>query len=457
MPIRRFSASLFGCLAIVSTIIASASAQTERERYDTRRTPVVRVFEATRDAVVNISTTQIVNVRDSRGYGNLFDEIFESPFRQRTREYRRESCGSGFVIHPDGYIVTNAHVVARTAERRAVFADGREFDADVVAFDSARDLAVLKITPDRPLPVLPLGRSNDLMIGETVIAIGNPLGLQTTVTTGVVSAIERDLEFSSGVSLRGLVQTDASINPGNSGGPLLNVLGELIGVNTAIRGDAQNIGFAIPVDRLREVLPDLLDVERRYGFATGFRVNTVDIPQIVSIDRGSPADEAGLRVGDVLVALDDSPVEEGVAFYIDLIGRKPGDELRLSVTRRGERREIVVPVRERPTPDGQRLAAQRLGIEIVPLEERQARRLGLRRSRGMLVTSVREGSPADQLGIREDDVLIAVSRRFFNSMADLGQVLEDIGAGRVTEVTVLRVERGGMIIRLDGELRTARS
>jgi serine protease Do len=420
---------------------------------EARRTPVVRVFENSRDAVVNIAATQIVTMRDARGFGSMFDDMFDVPRRGPMRELRRESVGSGFVIHPDGYIVTNAHVVARTAERKAVFADGREFDADIIAFDTTRDLAILKITPEAPLTTLPLGRSHDLMIGETVIAIGNPLGLQTTVTVGVVSALNRDLDFANGVSLKDLVQTDASINPGNSGGPLLNILGELIGINSAIRGDAQNIGFAIPVDELRAVLPDLLDVERRYGFITGLRVGTVDEPRVIDVVDKSPAARAGLRAGDMLVSINGSPVREGVDFYIALIGRQPGEELHLTVRRDGRPVQVSMPIVERPRPDGNRLADARLGLTMYPLPPDLARRIGLRPDRGLLVTGVQPGSPADQLGIREEDVLVALARRYVGSLDSVGQVLDEVGGGTAIDVTVLRADRRGLI-RLDGVLRT---
>jgi len=158
--------------------------------------------------------------------------------------------GSGFVVHEDGYIVTNAHVVADVSQLKVVFNDGREFQAQIVSEDTSKDLAVLSLKNVTDLPFIELGRSSDLMIGETVVCIGNPLGYASTVTSGVVSAVGRDLQVSEGFWMRGLIQTDASINPGNSGGPLLNINGELIGINTAIRADAQNIGFAIPVDTL---------------------------------------------------------------------------------------------------------------------------------------------------------------------------------------------------------------
>src|SRR5688572_30619197 len=357
-------------LALFSTM-SSALANDAENRRTARRSPVVEVFEASRDAVVNISSKEIVSVRDP--FGGIFEDFFDigrpPGFGPRLpggpmgeRQYTRTSVGSGFVIHRDGYIVTNAHVVAQTAERKVTFADGGEFDAEIIAFDTDRDVAILKIDAGKPLPTLQLGRSNDLMIGETVIAIGNPLGYQNTVTAGVVSAIARDLHFGRQRTLSGLIQTDASINPGNSGGPLLNVLGELIGVNTAIRGDAQNIGFAIPVDQLRQLLPELLDVERRYRLVCGLSVDTLDQPQVTAVAAGSPAEEAGVKVGDVLRAIDGAAVREGIDFPIALIGRQADTALELSLERNGRPVTASIMLQGRPMPDGGQLAMDKLGL-----------------------------------------------------------------------------------------------
>jgi serine protease Do len=312
---------------------------------------------------------------------------------------------------------------------------------------------VLKIDPGgTELPTLPLGRSNDLMIGETVIAIGNPLGFQHTVTAGVISATERELELGPNVSLPDLIQTDASINPGNSGGPLLNVLGELIGINTAIRADAQNIGFAIPVDQLREVLPDLIDVERRYRLRSGLAVGNLDEPRVLSVEPGSPAANAGLHVGDVLLAVDGRPVREGIDYNIALIGRRAGDTVRLRVRRGTDEMRVPVRLEARPAPDGARLARQRLGLEVHPLPEDIGRELGLRPNAGLLVVQVARGGPADEAGMEQRDVLIAIGRHTVSSLDDLGQLLEMIDEGDVVPVSVIRVERGGKW-RLNGAIR----
>jgi len=426
-----------------------SAAHADREaRRAQRRTPVVEVFERSRSAVVNIAATEQVTVRSRSPFDLFFEDFLDAMPRQpRTRTFQRGSVGSGFVIHPDGYVVTNAHVVGRAADLRVTFDGGREYEAAIVASDPARDLAILKIAADAPLPTLSLGRSNDLMIGETVVAIGNPLGYEHTVTAGVVSAVDREIAVSAEVSFTGLIQTDASINPGNSGGPLLNVLGELIGVNTAIRGDAQNIGFAIPVDQLRAVLPDLLDVERRYGVVSGVTVDPFDAPRVIRIEDGSPAAKAGLRTGDVLTDVDDRAIREGIDFSIALINRRPGDQLRLRVAREGRDIELAMTLQERPPPDGPGLARERLGVTIRALAEETARRLGLRGTSGVVVHEVLQESAAEEAGLRRGDIILSLGRRYVQTVEDLGQILDHVPEGATAQIRILRVEQGRKVQR----------
>jgi serine protease Do len=424
-------------------------------RQSQRRTPVVDVFEANRDAVVNIASTQIVEMRDPFGFDRLFDDFFQMPDRPRTRQYKRTSVGSGFVIHADGYIITNAHVVARTAERKAIFADGREYPAEIVATDPDHDLAVLKIQADRPLKILKFGRSDDLMIGETVIAIGNPLGYQHTVTAGVISALDRDLEFGGERTLSGLIQTDASINPGNSGGPLLNVLGELIGVNTAIRGDAQNIGFAIPIDHLRQTLPELLDVERRYRFVTGLVIdNRSKPPRVAGVATNSPAAAAGLRAGDAITAVNGHALHETVDFYIELLGRKAGDTIAMTLDRDGRKVTSELVLAPRAAPDALALARRKLGITVEPLPADIARELDLpgEGDAGLLITEVQPDGPAGSRGFEPRDIIIALDRHNATTIEELGQLLEYLDPDDAATLTVLRVNRG-QIHMLRGTVR----
>lgn len=400
-----------------------------------RRTPVVDVFERCKDAVVNVSTTQVVERRSRRGFDSMFDELFDFP--RETRRYELTSVGSGFVIHQDGYVVTNAHVVARTVERRVIFPDGTQYEADLVALDVEKDLAVLKIDAPRKLPTLKLGRSDDLMIGETVIAIGNPLGYQHTLTSGVVSALNRSLEVRGQVMYQGLIQTDASINPGNSGGPLLNVLGELIGINTAIRGDAQNIGFSIAVDELRRALPEMLDVERRYGIEVGLELTVDDEARVTQVAAGSPAESAGVSVDDRVIAVDGVKLNSGIDFCIDLIGRRSGDRVKVDLLRAGRPVEATLVIRERPRPDGLALAASRFGVTTRPLTPEETRQLGLRAG-GLLLGDVHAGGPADEAGLFRGDILIAIDRTEVKNLDDLGTKLDSIPAGRTIDIVVLR-------------------
>ncbi|MEE8460122.1 MAG: trypsin-like peptidase domain-containing protein [Phycisphaerales bacterium] len=427
MRMRRF---LTGGLLVV---LAAAPAAGHPDERPLRRTPVVEVFEAARDAVVNISSTEVVEVRDR------FDRLFGRR-RAQPRRLERTSVGSGFVIHPEGYIVTNAHVVARSTDRRVTFADGSEYDATVVASDREYDVAILKIDPPRPLPTLAFGRSDDLMIGETVIAIGNPFGYQHTVTAGVVSAVNRDLVFDKDLVMSGLIQIDASINPGNSGGPLLNVLGELIGVNTAIRDDAQNIGFAIPVDHLRRLLPELLDVERRYRIDSGLRLVAAVEPRVDSVKSGSAAEHAGIEPGDVLRMVNGETVDEAVDFHIALIGMQPGDELRLELVRGGRRYRTSLQLGDRPRPDAPSVLRQRLGVVVRPLPAKLAQNLGLPRGGGFVVVEIDPDSPAREIGMRSRDVLVALGRYYPTTLDELGELVDSLDAHQEVSVTFLRVK-----------------
>lgn len=449
MHIRRLILIVITITAILATTSLAGNSQ---DKQNARRSPVVEVFNQSRDAVVNISSTEIITQRSYGGF-DWFEDFFDLPRSPRTRQYTRHSVGSGFVIHSDGYIVTNAHVVARTTERKIMFADGSEYDAELIAIDTERDLAVLKVVAENPLPILPLGRSDDLMIGETVIAIGNPLGYQHTVTAGVISAAERELQVTRELTLKGLVQTDASINPGNSGGPLLNVLGELIGINTAIRGDAQNIGFAIPVDHLREILPDLLDVERRQRIVTGLEVDYFNEPRVISVQPNSPADRAGVRAGDVLTTVNQREIQKGVDFDIALIGHDAGDVLDLRLRRADKIKRVSFRLEPRPAPNGAQLAEDRLGLEVYPLPEDVARELGLRQTTGLIVDRVEPGGPADELGILRRDILLSVGRHYVSSLDDLGQLLEYLDRGQAVSVSILRVDRRGKM-KLSGTLET---
>ncbi|MFG0248130.1 MAG: trypsin-like peptidase domain-containing protein [Phycisphaeraceae bacterium JB051] len=405
-----------------------------------RRTPVVEVFENSKDAVVNIASKQVIQYRSPLGIDDLFDRFFDSPFRRRQpRSVERTSVGSGFVLHKSGLIVTNAHVVAQTAERKVIFNDHQEYDAQIIAIDHEHDLAVLKIDVDHDIQTLPLGHSDDLIVGETVIAIGNALGYQHTVTSGVVSALNRSIDINDDVAFKNLIQTDASINPGNSGGPLLNVLGELVGINTAIRADGQNIGFAIPVDDLRRLLPQMLALESRSRLQVGMQVsdrgNTL---KITRIDVDSPADKAGLQVADVITQIDGKDVTNAVDYTIAMVGKKADDFMQVTVKRGHRNKTYRVQIVEKPRPDLDTMMENLFGMQVGIITDEMAREARLR-IRGLAVIKTLNNGPAAKLGIQRGDIITNIGNLSTTDTNTLAEQLENISPGDRLRITIVRI------------------
>ncbi len=421
-----------GCLLLS----APPASRADDRRADRRRTPVVEVYERCRDAVVNISTTRIVRMR-STSAGPWFDDVFNLAPRVRNREVH--SVGSGFVVHESGIVITNAHVVAQASDVRVTFADGRNYPADVIAADPDHDLAVLRVDAPRSLARIELAAPDDVLIGETVVAIGNPLGLQNTVTTGIVSAVNRDVQLTPEVTYSNLVQTDTAINPGNSGGPLLNVNGELIGVNTAIRTDAQNIGFAIPVARLWELLPDLLDVEKRERVRFGLQVGGRDA-RVVSLRDDAPAARSGVKRGDRIVRINGEPLRNAIDFYVEMLHQRPDSKVNLTVERDGRNLDISAPLQSVPAPDGSKLAASLLGLELAPLPPELRTRYSLARNVGLIVRGVKRGSAADRAEIVAGDVILRLDRGSIGALEDVGLSLESVTPGQRVIVEGLRLD-----------------
>ncbi|MBU0637454.1 MAG: trypsin-like peptidase domain-containing protein [Planctomycetes bacterium] len=418
---------------LVSLIAAAAAGDEPSQR---RRTPVVEVFEKARDAVVNISTTRIVRVRSLR-FPSMFDEIFDFGM-PRMQNRRIQSIGSGVIVHESGHLVTNAHVVSQASDVHVTFADQRTLAAEIIAVDPEHDLAVLKVDADGPLPYVRLGRSDDLMVGETVVAIGNPLGLQHTVTAGIVSALNRELHFSRDTTYRGLIQTDASINPGNSGGPLLNVNADLIGINTAIRGDAQNIGFAIPVDELWHLLPEMLDIERRQRVRFGLKVYGPQA-EVVAVRPDSPAARAELKPGDRVLQFDGQPLRDSIDYYVHLLTHQPGDKIALEV-KRGERTlRVTVPLQTIPPPDGRELARRLMGLTLMEIPASFRREYDLPSYVGLVVEEVEGRGPADRARILPTDVILRLDGVTVRSLQDVGLALERVTPGDDVAVEGLRL------------------
>jgi serine protease Do len=425
------------CLTLIVLVVSSAAQAELTPAQQRRDTPVARVVRAGMPAVVNISTTRLVERT-----GSIFD-IFDA------RPRATNSVGSGTVIHEDGFVLTNAHVVARATELKVIFADKRERGAELVAELPEADLAVVRVLaePGERFTAVQLGRSDDLMVGEGVIAIGNPVGLGHTVTTGIVSALDRELTPRRGVTFDGIIQTDAAINPGNSGGPLLNMLGEQIGVNTAIRSDAQNVGFAIPVQRVKEMLPAMLGVESRGRVKLGLSWSVTwddEGAAVADVERGSPAARAGLRAGQRIVDIGGSATPDLVHALVALLRQPVGRPF--AVTTRsdgGGLRSHRVEIEPLPKPDGEKLASSKLGLRLSEMDEAAARSYGLQPGSALVVDGAAGAS--GRAGIRRGDLIAGVAGYAVRTLDELGYLLEQLDAGDLVRVRLVRVSRGRLV------------
>ncbi len=380
-----------------------------------RRTPIVEAVEKIGPAVVNISAEKLVQQRRSS-----LDSFFG--FDARPRGYRTESLGSGVLLDASGVVVTNDHVISGASRIWVTTADGREMEAKLEGADADNDLAVLTVHA-KNLTAAKIGTTSDLMIGETVIAIGNPFGLSNTVTTGIVSAVHRTVKGESGRNYSDFLQTDAAINPGNSGGALVNVLGELIGINTAIVGGANTIGFAIPIDRARRVVDELLHYGEVKSVWLGLRGTSVGPGatrpgargqglRVRSVYPNSPAARAGLEPGDVVVSIDGRAVEGRDDFDTALTSAGTGRPLDVAFRREGQER--VVRLTPERTPDDLGLEILRRELGIVVHDTRD----------GPMVSAVTRSSPADGKGLDRGDLLLGVNNRKVKTVEELAKAVE---------------------------------
>lgn len=465
--------ALLAVLAIVVTVPAvGLTTRTSASLWTERASPLgpvpaeavawVEVAEAVKPAVVNISITREGGPRVGRPFppGDPFYEFFERFFEMPERFFGPpgpvRSLGSGFIINPDGYIVTNNHVAQGASEITVKLGDGREFAARIVGRDPKTDLALLKIDASG-LPVVPLGDSSQLRVGEPVMAIGNPFGLQQTVTTGIVSATGRVI---GGGPYDDFIQTDASINPGNSGGPLVNLRGEAIGINTAIftrSGGSIGIGFAIPVELAKPILTELAEtgvVERGWlgvaiqqltpQLAQAFGLSEAKGALVTSVVEGSPAMKAGLKAGDVLLEYDGRRLA-GLGDLPRLVAATPvGKEVTLEVVRDGKRVMPTAKIARLEEPEPLAMAGKdtksSLGLAGQTLTPELARELGLEEKHGVVIRGVEDGSPAAAAGVLPGDVIVEVNRRRVASLQDMRRALKDQPEG---VPTLLLVRRNG--------------
>ncbi len=421
--------------------------------------------------VVNISTTQVMKERPTMPFpefrGGPFEEFFGDDFRRFFEEppggeMKRQSLGSGFILNSEGYILTNFHVIENATEIIVTLSeDKKEYKATVVGQDQKLDIALIRIKPEEKLPIAVLGDSDELQIGEWVLAIGNPFGLGGTVTAGIVSQKGRVIGAGP---YDNFLQTDASINPGNSGGPLFNTNGEVVGINTAIVAGGQGIGFATPINMVKEVLLQLKETGRvtrgwigvsiqdlTPELAKSFGVKEARGVLISSVNPNEPADQAGLKAGDIIISFDGRQVNELSDLPRVVATTPPGKNAEVKVLRDGKERVFFVKVGTKVDEDIDEPAAnqdngspdKRLGISAQPITPEIAKRLGKKETDGVIISSVKPDSAASEAGLKRGDLVKEIDRKPIRGMADYSRALNE---AEKNDIVLFLVERGGNTI-----------
>jgi serine protease Do len=434
-------------------------------------------------SVVNINTESTIKVpqhrrrggqdQDGGGDQNPFDDFFDRFFGGQgggnQGPIRERSLGSGVIVDSKGYIVTNRHVVEK-ADRIRVRIDedppGVLHDAKLIGADQETDLAVIKIETDKPLPVAKLGNSESMQVGDWVLAVGSPFGLSETVTAGIVSAKGRNIVPNR--QFQSFIQTDAAINPGNSGGPLVNMAGEVIGINTAILTDTNayaGVGFALPSNTVVNVYNQLIGPDHRVArgsigiefaaqenpaIARVYGVNSgVTISNVIA---GTPADEAGLQVGDTIVSVDGKPVKNGDELVSDIASRKPGTKVTLGLVRNGKKKDATVTVTDRAKLFSARLGEEdegeepaapkpsKVGLTVRAVTTEMADRLDIAAGKGVIVQDVKPGGFADDVGLARGDVILEINKQPVNSEEEFNRVAAALKSGQ--DVVFLVRQRG---------------
>lgn len=446
MKTRRSLATAVALGVLVLAFVNAARAEFPR------RNAVVEAVEKVKGAVVNINTSSIRQGIVRMPSFGPFEDFFP-PFYSR-QNYVAKSLGSGVIVTSDGYVVTNAHVVQEPIEIQVTLVNGDTYDATYVGSDPRVDVAVLKIEgATQEFFHLPLEGHDELMIGETVIAVGNPYGLQNTVTTGVVSALNRQITTNQGTEFTGIIQTDAAINPGNSGGPLLDINGKIIGLCVAIRAEAENIGFAVPVAKVMRAFNELARGASCLQEVLGIEVQNLTEPLarhlglpdtdgvvIVELAAGSLGEEIGLQVGDVLVALEGRRIGNSQEFceFVASVDTEKLDRLRLTTIRGGTRNEIQVRAQQLKQYTASVRTTVWRGMSVSSIDAALARQIGVRMSDGVVIEFLQPGSPAEDSGLRKGDLILQIGKERISSMADFQRVVAIMDQYESVEMLVRR-------------------
>jgi serine protease Do len=434
--VRRFLGLCCGLIVGGALALSTSGAAHASEM---RRTATVKLVQQARPSIVNIHGQKTL------GPG-------EEGFR-RGEAQNVNGMGTGVVIDERGYILTNHHVVDGVKKIEVTLADRQEYVGTRVAHDPKTDLAIIKINVPRKLPVIKIGISSDLMIGESVVAIGNAYGYEHTVTRGVISEVHRTVRVSDSQDYKDLIQTDASINPGNSGGPLLNIDGEMIGINVAVRAGAQGIGFAIPVDAVMAVAAELVSAQHNtwHGIISK-QPGPATIRQCVvnRVDADSPAAKCGLQPGDVIASVGESPVSRALDLERALLGHQPGEEIVLAVERNKKPVNINLTLVAAPKRinDADRIW-ETLGLRLAPAPSTQLKGYQKQYRGGLLVTEVKPDSPAFREGIHRGDILLGMHIWETISLENVNYILKNSELASLQPLKFLILRND---VRYEGEL-----
>jgi serine protease Do len=430
-------------LSLPATAAAPAGATLE----DIRRDATVAAVQRVMPAVVNINTEEVVAIRDP--FENIFREFF-GPHYQRRQPNTQYSLGSGVIIDEEGYVLTNFHVVGRARRVWVTLHDGRVFEADRVVVNNSLDVALIKIRVkgDEKFTAIPFAADDDLLLGETVLSLGNPFGLGGSVSKGILSSkARRPATEGRAMDVQDWLQTDAAINPGNSGGPLVNLKGELIGVNVAILSEAQGIGFAIPIKRVSEKLAEIFSPETLDGMWFGGVVRAgQDRLLVTSVQTGSPAEKAGLRAGDAIIQVNGAAPRGFIQFINVLRAAKDRQPIALTVQRGKERRALTVRLTPESAVFTAKVVQEKTGLTVQELTARLAQGMGLGGVNGLLISEVEPRSPGAAADLKHGMVITAVGGEPMTDVVAFAKLLSTRKPGDKLRIEVIvQIQRGAFI------------
>jgi len=408
---------------------------------DAANDPTVLAVQKVVPAVVNVNTERLVARQFSDPFEDFWRQFFGQP--RRPDAYGVQSLGSGVIVDEDGWIVTNFHVVRRASKINVVLADTTQYEARYVSGDEKNDLVLLKIEPKKPLPFVEIASDKEPLLGETVIAVGNPFGLDHTVTRGIISAKNRKYVVGD-VTFEDILQTDAAINPGNSGGPLVNMRGQLVGINMAILSQAEGIGFAIPARRVANMLSGWFSPEKRAQLWLGARFAREEGRIVVTdVQPDSPSAKAGLAPRDCVIALDEVKYDGVLALERHFMGKKAGDVVKFDIEREGKPRSVDVTLTALPKFSASDLMLKKFGAYVQELTPDLADALGIPVLQGILVSDIEKGSPAAEAGLRRGMVITHVNGDECDTMDQLAEQLVAVKSGDEVSMAVFVSERRG--------------